>query len=241
MAQLYSAHLLDAATPVGGAPPIKKIRKRKNVGSDTEAAPLATPPVSLDGDLPKPKRVMSDAQRAALAKATEARKLKRAQALPIKENGPPKKSVTHTNDTAAAKDTETPSGDPVPPVADVKKKKTRKRKQPDDAADVVHTDQDASTTIPAPAPPLDSEPDWVKRIYKQPPTWFVKFSEGVLNEQAPQEGGKRKAKRRLKQEAVETAQQKWNDPQTRDRVLGLADQAMSGMFTQVFGNRRPFY
>lgn len=70
-----------------------------------------------------------------------------------------------------------------------------------------------------------------------PPAWFKKYIEGMAQTQNQLEGTK-KAQKVIREEAKNTADEKWAQPSVRQQVTKTMDNHMEKMYAQIFGGRR---
>jgi hypothetical protein len=69
-----------------------------------------------------------------------------------------------------------------------------------------------------------------------PPAWFEKYVQGVKKEEAMVKTEKVPAKK-VKLDAQETAKERWDDGLTRDRVTNEVDNHMTRMYSMIFNKR----
>ena len=208
---LYAADVMDLAKPVES----KKRKSKKE---------LPTPPISEPEEEPKkPKREMSEKQKAALEKAKETRKRKREEALAAK--AAEEVAIKQKQEEIAAKEAE---------ILAKKEAVKEKRRLAREAKKVQTTEEAMDVQV---------EKEVAKVIKKQkssdehsPPAWFQKYVEGVKKEQARHEKAKKPAKQ-IQQEATEVAQTKWDDGLTRDRLKNEVDGHMNRMYSMIFSGR----
>lgn len=209
---LYAADVMDLAKPVE----TKRSKGKKK-------AELPTPPVSepeaVEEKVEKPKRVMSEKQKAALEKAKETRKRKREEALASK--AAEEEEIKKKQEEIAAKEAE---------IAAKKEAAKEKRR--------LAREQKKNQTVDQ---QIDSEVEKVVKKQKKqddhsPPAWFQKYVEGVKKEQARHEKEKKPAKQ-IQQEATQVAQSKWDDGLTRDRLRNEVDGHMNRMYSMIFTGR----
>jgi hypothetical protein len=228
---LYSADVLDIAKPVAAAQ--KKGKKAK--AADAPPAPVEEPVVEVKEEkIEKPKRVASEKQLAALAKAQETRKRKREEADSAKAEEERLEQVRLTmarekEEAAAAKKE----------AAKLKRKMARDSKKqiatpPATESSVGSLEEEIEAGIRGPvakktvASPVPSD---------GPPAWFKQYVEGVKKEEAKVSKDK-KPQRQIRQEANDAAEHQWNDGFTRDRVRNEVDNHMSRMYQMMFSGRR---
>lgn len=211
---LYAADVMDLAKPVG-----KKGKKKEE--------PI-TPPTSETSEpvKEKPKRIMSEAQKAALKAGQEKRKQKKLEAQQAEEE---RRKQAEENEKAM--------------IAKLEEKKAKRREA---AAKRKAAKMETKEVV---ADELDKaveevmEPKPKKQRKKKepvnpdvPPAWFQKYIEGVKKEQAEVSETK-KPKKEIQQEAQQMAQEKWQDGMVRDRLRNELDGHANRMYSMIFGRR----
>lgn len=148
---------------------------------------------------------------AAAAKRKESRLKRKAEAT----NGVGGSPHTHTPTPPAS---EAGSASPAEDAPEKKPPKTKRARKsaplPDDlsAADIRETQ----------SAPKD-----------QPPAWFTKFVTTIMTEKKEQEGVKA-SKKELKAQGERTAEEKWADSYTRDRIRNAVDGHLGQMYSMIF-------
>ena len=201
-------------------------------------------PVVAAAATEKPKRVQSEKQIAALAKAQEARKMK---LIAAKESGtvPEKKvrvvkkhAVASEVDAAVPAEEKTPSeqGSETPTLVE-----TAPEIVPKVLEKVEEEKNEAKTPVVVVVKGkgkgkgkrvADSEGD-----DHEPPAWFKTFIKNARKEEAKVAKGDKKPVKQVEAEASKFAQQQWQDGYTRDRINHQADQhlkKMHQMYSQMF-------
>lgn len=228
---LYSADVLDVAKPIAS------VKKGKKAAKETAApvAPVEEPPVAVKEEKEeKPKRVASEKQLAALAKAQETRKRKREEA----EAAAAEQIRLEQEQADKEKEREE--------AALAKKEAAKmKRKAARDAKKQLSTPPATESSVGSVAEEIEAgirEP--VEKKHKvsessndDPPPWFKQYVAGVKREEA-KVSKEKKPQRQIKQEANDVAEHQWNDGFTRDRVRNEVDNHMSRMYQMMFSGRR---
>ena len=224
---LYSADLFDNATPVS-KPKTPRKKAAAKIAPVKEEEEVAAPV--------KPKRVMSEAQKAALAKgqetrkrkreeaaaaeaalvataeanhaAAEAKKAKRKQARLAKKEG--KQEDTPASSSASSDGIDGAIDEAVTEVTKLPPKKRRMK------------------TVPPPSAP-------VKDL--DPPAWFKQYVSSVKNEENRM-AVEKKPKKVVKEESAAVASAKWNDGVIRARVRGELDRHFDNTYSMIFGRAR---
>lgn len=214
---LYAADVMDLAKPVE----TKKARGKKK--ADLPTPPISEPETEVKPEV-KPKREMSEKQKAALEKAKETRKRKREEAAAAKQAEDA--AIKQKQEEIAAKEAEI-----------IAKKEAAKEKRR------LAREQKKNATVDQ---QIDTEVEKVVKKQKKvskatntehnPPAWFQKYVEGVKKEQAKLENEKKPVKQ-IQQEATQVAQTKWEDGLVRDRLRNEVDGHMNRMYSMIFGNR----
>jgi hypothetical protein len=180
---------------------------------------------------PKEKKPRSEKQIAAFEKAREARKKtlesKKSFEKPVETPASPPKTVSEPEvsdevkveiekQVVEVKD----DGSKESPKAE-EKRKTKKRAAPK-TEEVIEKSEKIETG---------------NQTEEEAPTWFKSYVIGVKEEQAKANNDKR-PKKQVRIEAKEVAHQKWQQPQTRERVQNTVNNHMQSMYSKVFPNRR---
>jgi len=213
----------------------------------------------------KPKRKMSDAQKANLEKGQKALQVKRQKGkvaeveMEVDEEEevevaqPVKKVRKRVKKPAPVKvEEEVVEEEEEEVVEEPKKKVVRKRKVEkveEPVEEVVKVEEPKKKVVrkrkvekePTPEPVVDVAEPVKKRQRKPrdpavPPAWFEKYIQGVKKEEAMVREEKVPAKK-VKQEAQETAKERWDDGLTRDRVANEVDNHMNRMYSMIFNKR----
>jgi hypothetical protein len=193
----------------------------------------------------KPKRVQSEKQIAALAKAQEARKMKLIAAkesgiVPEKKVRVVKKSAEVPAAVAVPVEDKTPSeqGSETPTLVE-----TAPEIVPKVLEKIVEEEKNESM---APVVVVKGEGKGKgkgKRVADsegddhEPPAWFKTFIKNARKEEAKVAKGDKKPVKQVEAEASKFAQQQWQDGYTRDRINHQADQhlkKMHQMYSQMF-------
>jgi len=189
---------------------------------------------------PKPKREMTEKQKAALLKASETRKRKREEAMKAKADA--EETKKKEQEDAAAKD------EAIKAKKEAQKEKRRLAREakkqlttpPESTTDADgSTAHDAEIGEPAPKkkraraekPPAKTEDP------ADPPAWFKKYVASVKKEENATRHPKKKAKE-VAHEAEEVAHKQWGDGLIRDRLRNEVDGHMNRMYSMIFNNRR---
>ena len=192
----------------------------------------------------KPKRVQSEKQIAALAKAQEARKMK---LIAAKESGiVPEKKVRVVKKPAVAPDVAAVPAEEKTPSEQGSETPTLVETAPEIVPKVLEKIvEEEKNEAKAPVVVVvkgkgkgkgkrvaDSEGD-----YHEPPAWFKTFIKNARKEEAKVAKGDKKPVKQVEAEASKFAQQQWQDGYTRDRINHQADQhlkKMHQMYSQMF-------
>lgn len=196
----------------------------------------------------KPKRVQSEKQIAALAKAQEARKMKliaakEAGIVPEKKVRVVKKpavappaavAVPAEEKTPSEQGSETPTLVETAPeiVPKVLEKKIVEEEKNEAMAPAVVVVKGPGKGKGKGKRVADSEGD-----DHEPPAWFKTFIKNARKEEAKAAKGDKKPVKQVEAEASKFAQQQWQDGYTRDRINHQADQhlkKMHQMYSQMF-------
>lgn len=209
---LYSADVLDLAKPVPKKGKGKKVEETIETIEPEHVEPI------------KEKKVPSEKQLAALAKAQESRKRKReeAEAAKVAQAEAEKARVAaeeEKNNAAAAK-------------KEAAREKRHAKKQLPSPAESMDEEIDRAV-----AEVVTPEPKKQKIDDKEPPAWFKQYVAGVKKEEAVISREK-KPKKQIQREAEVHAQKNWSDSFTRDRVRNEVDGHMSRMYQMMFAGRK---
>lgn len=198
---LYAADLIDfeKPKPISKEPEVEKVEK-----------------------VVKPKKEMSEKQKASLLKAQETRRLKKEAAEQEKIE----------SEALAQK------------LQDAALKKPRKKVKVEAVAEVkveevkpVKVKKEKTVKVAEPVSEVE-EPKKRKRELKpksnDPPEWFKKYVEGVQKEKAATGGDvSKKQETIIKNEALKVAQKSWDSGFTRDRVQNEVDSHMNRMYIKI--------
>lgn len=237
---LYSADILDLAKPVSAAPAKKGRAKKAEIVPEPD---VEEPVVVEEG---KPKRVATEKQLAALAKAQETRRRKREEAVAAKEA-----EERVAREAAEREESETQALLAKKEAQKEKRRLAREAKKlatpPDSSTSsledtinrVVHGEDEEREAEEQPKPKrqkktittLDSTDN------ANPPVWFKQYVAGVKKEEAKVSKDK-KPQRQIQEEAHQVAEHQWKDGFTRDRVRNEVDNHMSRMYHMMFSGRR---
>ena len=216
---LYAADVMDLAKPVE----TKKSRGKKKAELPTPPASEPETPVETPVETPqvKPKREMTEKQKAALEKAKETRKRKREEALAAKQAE--EQEIQKKQEEIAAKEAE---------ILAKKEAAKEKRRLAREAKKNTTVDEQIDQEVAKVA----KKPRTSKDTDHTPPAWFQKYVEGVKKEQARHEKEKKPVKQ-IQQEATQVAQSKWEDGFVRDRLRNEVDGHMNRMYSMIFSGR----
>jgi hypothetical protein len=228
---LYSADILDLGKPVSATAP-KKGKKGVKAAEETtvSAAPAAEEPsVKVEE---KPKRIPTEKQLAALARAQETRKRKREEAEAAAAES------ARLEEERLEKEREKEE-------ALLAKKEAMKLKRK-----LARDSKKQMSTPPATESSVGSVEEEIEAGIREPvskkvatetvdgaPVWFKQYVAGVKKEEA-KVSKEKKPQRQIKQEAMDVAEHQWNDGFTRDRVRNEVDNHMSRMYQMMFSGRR---
>lgn len=223
---LYSADVLDIAKPIASTKKGKKQPATESAVEEPEAVEVKKEEVEE-----KPaKRIPTEKQLAALARAQEARKRKRdeMEAAAAEQKRLEEELATKAREKAEA--------------AEAKKEAMKlKRKLTREAKKQVATPPATESSVGSLEEEIEAgirEPAAKKaRTEDGPPVWFKQYVAGVKKEEAKVSKDK-KPQRQIKQEAIDVAEHQWNDGFTRDRVRNEVDNHMSRMYQMMFSGRR---
>lgn len=235
MPSLYAADIDSIATPVNPETTTPK-RTRKNAAKKTTTT-NEVPPVPDVPEVPANtpvKKPLSEARKAALAKAQESRKRKReereAEAAAILNEEQEK------NAAEAAKKAARNEKRRVARIA--KKQKTSE-------AGSVATESVPAESVPTTPKSVKGKGKAVVKTKEtlsdsEPPSWFKHYVKGVKKEESKISHVKRPGKE-INSEAEHHAQTQWKDGLVRDRLRNEVDSHMNKMYTMIFGNRRALH
>lgn len=209
---LYAADVMDLAKPVG-----KKSKKKEE---------LPTPPTSEPEVKEKPKRVLTDAQKAALKAGQEKRKQKKLEEQAALEA---RQKQAEENEKAMIAKLEEKKAKRREAAA---KRKAEKLK----AASEVSQELDKAVEEVMEPKPKKQRKKKEPADPNVPPAWFEKYIEGVKREQAEVSEVK-KPKKEIQAEASQMAQEKWQDGMVRDRLRNELDGHANRMYSMIFGRR----
>ena len=228
---LYSADVLDLAKPVSAA--AKKGKKGAKAAEEpTVSATVAEEPTVEVKVEEKPKRIPTEKQLAALARAQETRKRKREEAEAAAAESA-RLEAEHLEQERAKEE------------ALIAKKEAMKLKRK-----LARDSKKQMSTPPATESSVGSVEEEIEAGIREPvskkvatetadgaPTWFKQYVAGVKKEEA-KVSKEKKPQRQIKQEAMDVAEHQWNDGFTRDRVRNEVDNHMSRMYQMMFSGRR---
>jgi len=168
----------------------------------------------------KPKKEMSEKQKASLLKAQETRRLKKEAVE--KEKVESEALAQKLQDAALKKPRKKVKVEEK--VEEVKVEEVKPKVKKEKAVKV--------------AEPVPEEPKKRKRELKpksnDPPEWFKKYVEGVQKEKAATGGDvSKKQETIIKNEALKVAQKSWDSGFTRDRVQNEVDSHMNRMYIKI--------
>ncbi len=224
---LYAADVMDIAKPVE-----KKQRKKKE--------PLTPPPSETEHPTQsapkKEKKPMTEAQKAALEKAKEARLKKKQE----KEEAAKVAAAAKAAEEAIASKQEQEALAKKEAAKEKRRLARQKRKadqmlanEIDTAVKEVSKRAESTSEVSVPqAPPAKVKKPRKVRNPDEPPTWFSKYIEGVKREQSV---GEKKPVKQIQQEAQEVAKAKWDNGMVRDRLQNEVDSHMNRMYSMIFG------
>jgi colicin import membrane protein len=229
---LYSANVLSLAKPVtkGKKKVVEAVVEEEPVGSDEAKA--------------KPKRVMSEAQKAALAKGQETRKRKREEAEMAKRDA-------DAEIEAKKKELEDKAKELAAKKEAVKEKRRLARQAKTMQTPTPQSSEAESSVDAAVDTAVEQEVDLAlgkkktgkragKKVVKsddEPPAWFHKYVQSVKQEEGKLSSEKKPVKV-INEEAKVHAGAAWNDGLTRNRVQSEVDSHMNRMYSQIFGMRK---
>lgn len=200
---LYAADLIDFEKP-------------KPISEKTEKAEKVI----------KPKREMSEKQKASLAKAQETRKMKKEAAE--QEKAETDELAKKLSEAALKKPRKRVKVEEPPKVEEkqeVLKIKIQKPKKTKAEPEPVEVEEPAAKKRKREAKPKSNEP----------PEWFKKYVEGVQKEKAASGGDvSKKQETIIKNEALKVAQKSWDSGFTRDRVENEVNSHMNRMYSMIF-------
>ena len=220
VAKLYTADVLSNAKPV-----------------------KSTEPVQSPADPPKTKKPATEKQLAALAKAKEARRLKKEaeQAAKLQAETEATNAAEQEAAKAAAHEEKLKARREAAKERRKQKKLEKLREEQTEVKEVVQMPISTPAAPITPEPSLTEEPKKkkprIKRDPNDPPQWFTKFVETgkqELNLQAAE----KKPKKVVKEEAQVDAKQQWSDGYTRDRVTNEINNHVHRMYSMMFGGRK---
>lgn len=194
----------------------------------------------------KPKRTLSEETKQKLKEARERKKQERidAQRKEEEEQRAQEEAARQAEAAAQAKRE----------AAALKRKETRLKRKAETQGDVSEPapiPQDTVATTeekPAPKkprrsrksgaplspPPSDGDETVLSPKGKdQPPAWFTKFVTTIMTEKQANQGVKT-SKKELKAEGEKTAEAKWADSYTRDRIRHAVDGHLGQMYSMIF-------
>jgi len=174
----------------------------------------------------KEKKVRSEKQIAAFAKAAESRKRKK------EEKEAAAKLADQEEEAAKIAEEEK-----VKAEAEAKEKKKQEQREKRAAKKRETTEPDGFPPKKRIAIGIDDSVTSEKVEDDKPPKWFEQYIQGVKKEENSIAKDKKPAKV-VRIEAKESAQQHWNNGLTRDRVKNEVDGHMDRLYTQIFANRR---
>tara|TARA_R110002126_G_scaffold78877_4_gene196189 strand:+ start:3028 stop:3669 length:642 start_codon:yes stop_codon:yes gene_type:complete len=192
------------------------------------------PPNSPEPAAVKEKKPKTEKQIAAAERAAEKRRLKKEQ-----KAADDKIVKDHEANVAKLSDLEEELRVLEERKAAKALKKTNKRKAVDEASvtteDIV--DEAIAEVEAEPVVKKAKKPKVAKVIKpadaEQPPAWVESIIRAVRGEQQ-KVSGEKKGQKKMRQEAKEEATEKWQDPQTRERISSVRDQAFEKIYKQIF-------
>lgn len=217
---LYSADIMDLAKPVEKL--VEKKRRKKTAIPTPEPSEVSEVPESVEAavNVKKPKKEMSEKQKAALEKAQESRKRKKEEALALKNQ--------QDQEAESKRIAEEEKQQALLAKKEAAKEKRRLAKEKRKGDEI---DQAVDNLVKIP------KPKKAKVVRgEDPPSWFQKYIEGVKREQSQNHSDKKPVKQ-IQLEATEMAAEKWKDGLVRDRVQNELDSHASRMYSMIFNRR----
>lgn len=223
---LYSADIMDLAKPIEKKP--RKTKKEKVLPTPEPSEPDVAPTEVTE----KPKKEMTEKQKAALLKAQETRKRKKEEALLAKQQEEMAVATKQKEQEEKQKQEEEKQQALLAKKEAAKEKRRiakEKRKAEQELSKEI--DQEVSNLVKTPKPKK-------ARVVRgdNPPAWFQKYIEGVKREQSHATSEKKPVKQ-IQQEAEQEAKSKWENGLVRDRLQNEVDGHMNRMYSMIFGSR----
>ena len=221
VAKLYTADVLSNAKPVKSTEPVQ----------------------SPADSTPKVKKPATEKQLAALAKAKEARRLKKeaAEAAKLQAETEATNAAKQEAAKAAAHEEKLKARREAAKERRKQKKLEKLQQESEEQPEPAQKPIKAPEHVITPEPSLTEEPKKkkprIKRDPNDPPQWFTKFVETgkqELNLQAAE----KKPKKIVREEAQVDAKQQWQDGFTRDRVTNEINNHVQRMYSMMFGGRK---
>jgi hypothetical protein len=176
-------------------------------------------------EVAKPKKELTEKQKAALAKAQETRKRKKEEALLAKQ-----KEETEAREKQIEEIQRQQNLNAKKEAAKEKRRLAKeKRKAESEIEKEIETEVKNLVKTPKPKKARVVHGD-------NPPAWFEKYIEGVKREQAHSTSEKKPVKQ-IQQEAQEEAKTKWDNGLVRDRLQNEVNGHMNRMYSMIFGSR----
>lgn len=235
---LYKADLFDTAEPVNSVdnsvPPKKRARKGKTVPENMDPTPERDVAHSGDGN-EKKKRVLSEAQKAALLKGQETRKRKREEAAAAK--AAEEKRVA---DEAAAEAAKLEAAAAKKEYQKAERKRKREEKKAAERPGMSDTSGELEKELDAAVKELNKGKGKgkAKKVVNdnEPPAWFKSYVASVKKEENLVAAEKKPVKV-IKEESAAVAAERWNDGVTRDRLKSEQDRHFANTYSMIFGRR----
>lgn len=255
MPKLYSADV-QLAQPVrvpGDAPakaaPRGKARPLPTPDHTPEPHAAAAGPANghaLNGDA-KPKRTLTEEQKAKMREARERKKQEKAEQERLQREHEAEQARL-LEEAAAAAERKREEAKARRRANRLKRKADQQNGGPQEPASSAVSDI-SSVAEEVPSEPQAKHKRKARKVEQKPvgghaadhegpegeapPPWFTKFVAGFRSEKKEQEGLKT-SKKDLKAEAEREARQKWNDQVTRGRIQSEVDGHLSSMYNAIF-------
>lgn len=223
---LYAADVMDLAKPI----------EKKKRGKAMPTPPASEPSESSE-PVTKPKRVMSEKQKEALAKGQEKRRQKKLEQQQeqqrLQEEIVKKEQELKEKEEAMKQKKE----------AQKEKRRLARLAKKEVSFQTKEEPEVKEKVAKRAASPISQEIEKqvkkvrVKASSQDPPLWFQKYVEGVKREQSMSQEEK-KPKKQIQQEAEQVAREKWDNGLVRDRLRNEVDSHMNRMYSMIFGRVR---
>lgn len=236
---LYAASaFVGKPTKIDG--PVLSAKKKGKQRVDSAPSTVDEPSFSD----PKPKRQLSEEQKQKMKAARELKKQEKLAAAEAERKAHEEAAAAEADAAAALQAKKE--------AAAAKRREARlKRKAEAETDTSASGSQSGDSNVSAPAaeeeepapkpkkqrvakkPKTESVTNADTQTHEKPPQWFEQFVSTIMVEKNEQQGTKT-SKKQLQEQAKQTAEAKWQDGYTRERVRNAVDSHIANIYSQIF-------